>query len=152
MSQIRDLMASEELALQAKCMKGQGDGLTGERALRVPMGALTAEEKKKKLKAEGGGVRWVSRSHGSLTSAGTSEGAERGWDTRGRGRRGRDTSGFTGYRVATLGESRPYHLIEGIGPHGGNWAAKEATGSRRGEMKVFNSRKEAEEHIRHSQD
>lgn len=59
---------------------------------------------------------------------------------------------FYGYRHHTTGESRPYHIWQGAGPNGGQWAAQEArrSGGTR-EFKVFNSMKEADEHAHLSQ-
>lgn len=59
---------------------------------------------------------------------------------------------FHGYRSHTVGEDRPYHILEGAGKNGGQWAAYEAKksgGSR--ELAVFNSRAEAEDHAEASQ-
>ena len=89
---------------------------------------------------------------------GTHEGAEKAWDTRGRGKVGGSAKWkgkgrtFYGYRIATINEGRRYHILEGAGPHGGRWAAYEARpsgGSR--ELAVFNSRAEAEDHAYASQ-
>lgn len=59
---------------------------------------------------------------------------------------------FNGYHHHTVGEDRPYHILQGAGPHGGQWAAYEANrsgGSR--ELAVFNSKEEAEDHAHASQ-
>jgi hypothetical protein len=59
---------------------------------------------------------------------------------------------FTGYHHHTEGEDRPYHILQGAGKNGGQWAAYEAHksgGSR--ELAIFNSQQEASEHVHHSQ-
>jgi len=63
----------------------------------------------------------------------------------------RPGGGFTGYHVGTFGENRSYHLFQGAGRNGGQWQAKEADSSRP-EYKNFDSRAEAEDHIKNSQD
>jgi hypothetical protein len=61
------------------------------------------------------------------------------------------TRTYTGFVNATLGESpRRYDLLEGAGPDGGTWAAREVCGPNR-ELAIFDTRAEAVEHIGASQ-
>lgn len=100
----------------------------------------------------------------ALYSFGTSEGASKGWDSRGRGDSAREKlvkarwhvgenkNTFYGIRDSTVGHERPYHVLEGVGPHAGKWAAYEAKQRGGGqELAVYNSREEAEEHAHQSQ-
>lgn len=70
--------------------------------------------------------------------------------TQGTALRVKGTAGtrFIGYRVAKLGDIHPYHILEGAGPWGGEWAAYEARGPRsQREFVKFGTRAEAEEHV-----
>lgn len=71
---------------------------------------------------------------------------------KGRGCVGTSFQNFTGYVVARIGESpRQYDLVEGAGLWGGYWAAMECTRQPNREVAVFETRKEAEEHVELSQ-
>ena len=98
-------------------------------------------------------MRCASEYSGNISAYGTSEGVKKEWDARGRQNLGPGNKSFTGYHHSTVGESRPYHILEGFGKNGGQWAAREAKASRGSrELAVFNSRKEAEAHAHASQD
>jgi hypothetical protein len=57
---------------------------------------------------------------------------------------GNEMNRFHGYVHSRIGG---YKIIEGIGPHGGDWMAKG-----RGEAKIFDNKKDAIEHARNSED
>jgi len=59
---------------------------------------------------------------------------------------------FYGYPHHTVGEMRPYHILEGSGPNGGEWAAHEAGKGGNKELAIYDSEDEAVDHALHSQD
>lgn len=57
---------------------------------------------------------------------------------------------FQGFIVDRIGDVHPYEIVEGVGPNGGQWMAREVT-RHQPEYYVANSRQEAEQHAELSQ-
>lgn len=93
------------------------------------------------------------RAQMELTAYGTSEGVEKEWDTRGR-KSGRNIGnpGAAWWHHSIEGDARKYHIYEGAGTQGGKWMVKESGGAvNNRDIKIFNSLKEAQDHVHASQ-